>query len=451
MKKLLIFLGFTVICILGFAACSESSSSSMGESYSYSINSSTENPDKVECSKISYSGLLHFRNLNLGTSNSAGYYEIVTRPDGVSSLVYTDFESRERIVLCDRPECTHDNETCTAFVGKTYCLPVPIAQENRLILLYTGWPAIADNPAIPGRIEVRNLDGSNPKTVVTFGNDDEVALACATDDENWYGIINSVIKQGESLSPVVKLVQINLTTGEMNTISDQLSPDNNNMVIGAFDQCLLLKRISVSEEYADFFDDMSSTDLDDWNAMIASQTHEIYYIDDSGQEHILASWKQNDSKGFVIGENCFLYGKDGNLSQINLKSNTEKNLATFTEMNDLSTVDCPAQIGEYLIIDMGPENYIPGQAELSRFAINISSGEKITLTQKTNYQGVKNPIQILAQCGQELLVISDIQSINQFQSDSYDIQYNQQPVYSLISTESFLDNGTKYTELSTIS
>ena len=51
-----------------------------------------------------------------GVGNDDGYYQIRQDEEGVSRLTYIDAASGKEVYLCQKPECRHEDERCTAFV-----------------------------------------------------------------------------------------------------------------------------------------------------------------------------------------------------------------------------------------------------------------------------------------------------------------------------------------------
>lgn len=403
-------------------------------------------PEEPAADPITFSGALRYSEGSNGSANSAGYYQIVTRADGVSSLLYTDFTTEQCVVLCNRPECTHSDDTCTAFVGNIFCLPVPIAQDDRLILLYPGWPSTGDEEAVFGHIETRDLNGANAKTVTTLPAEMELLLTCAADEENLYVLAKTVNPEKPGSLASRELVQINLTSGEMRTVTT-FSADNSQslMVIGAFDDTLLVKRIGVGGDFMDFFDDPTR---DDFDAMIASQTHEILRIDAQGQEHLLASWGQYDAVGTVLGDHCYICDADGTVHQVDLRTGQDDFIMRIEEPFQPTIVSFPAKLGDKLLIDIPPQDYLPGQQQIARYAVDVNTGERQQLTQNTSYGGIVDPVQIVAQSAQKVLFISSMQSAGAQAAASYAVEGGIRYGYSILPEDAFVQNQPSNGEIS---
>lgn len=55
-------------------------------------------------------------------STETGLYEIVPSGTKGSNIIYTDFDSKTRTYLCNRPECLHKDENCPSWIASDSCL-----------------------------------------------------------------------------------------------------------------------------------------------------------------------------------------------------------------------------------------------------------------------------------------------------------------------------------------
>ena len=93
----------------------------------------------------------------LEQNNSDGYY--YQDQAGVSPLLhYVDFATAQDLPLCANPNCTHKDDTCTAWADQGYMLGVA---GERLILLCSGGTMDAPRP----RIDQMALDGTGRRTL----------------------------------------------------------------------------------------------------------------------------------------------------------------------------------------------------------------------------------------------------------------------------------------------
>ena len=96
---------------------------------------------------------------------AAGAYRLVYRADGSSNITYIDYATRSEIYLCNRPNCTHDNESCTSWLPMDGISKDVFVAGDHLVILYHGSASDVDefgSAAMP-HIDIANLDGSSEK------------------------------------------------------------------------------------------------------------------------------------------------------------------------------------------------------------------------------------------------------------------------------------------------
>lgn len=127
-----------------------------------------------------------------GYANESGYYRTFPRADGSANLLYTDFDSKSEVYLCNQPNCAHDQEGCTAWFPSSIGFHRPIPIGEYLVMLHggaMGMYELAGDDVLP-HIDRMNLNGSNRKTVCTFSADCLISPliedSMARDDKNLY-------------------------------------------------------------------------------------------------------------------------------------------------------------------------------------------------------------------------------------------------------------------------
>lgn len=98
-------------------------------------------------------------------SSANGLYERISVYPNSYTIFFTDYETRQQIYLCSRPECTHNNESCTSFVDcKAGNIPGLLYSNDTLYLIS---PASVSENFLPV-IERLNPDGSERKILAQF-------------------------------------------------------------------------------------------------------------------------------------------------------------------------------------------------------------------------------------------------------------------------------------------
>ncbi len=161
--------------------------------------------------------------LNETNGTDFGYYytkQSVSQDSvGYVTIRYIDYETKSDLTLCARPECTHDNETCAAFLGSNN-VAISVL-DDKLYLLYYGQSSGKSQTVFdqtPTYLAVRDLSGENEKTLVTLDIDAELMNA-AVSQEHLFALVTyrEETQDGEGkVSFVSKNVieKISLSTGE---------------------------------------------------------------------------------------------------------------------------------------------------------------------------------------------------------------------------------------------
>lgn len=380
-------------------------------------------------------GTLTFFDFADGSANGDGYYEILSNATGSHTLTGADFASGQRRILCDRPGCAHADENCPAFVACSQGQPRLLAQENRLVLVHPRRPALGQTPAVPARVEVRALDGTGSCSVFTFSPDEEVGLYFALDESNLYALVRTLTSGGSVTA--ARLERVNLESGVSQTLARLDHPQDNILIQGVWENRVILKRI---------FEGGTSRQLptEDWDLKINSQIHSLFFLDDQGQEQTLTQWRQYQAAGFVYGDACYLFYENGDLHKVDFPTKKDIVLASFGPEWGKDFVTCPAKIGKMLVVDLYPRDALPGQAEVSRFAVDTVQGGAVPLTQQTFWEDWRQPVPILYADDRRVLAVWGTRSAS---PDFYGQSNGQSPIYGLMDAAGFLSGGQAYTEL----
>lgn len=110
---------------------------------------------------------LVYKKLFFGDGNDMGFYHIVMNEiseRGGYNILYYDYSTKKEIYLCDKPQCSHEDKTCTSYLettGTTLFL-----NGNHLYLLTTENAVfMGENPETlsPSALYYMDLDGKNRK------------------------------------------------------------------------------------------------------------------------------------------------------------------------------------------------------------------------------------------------------------------------------------------------
>lgn len=184
----------------------------------------------------------------LGDGNEAGYYYLSHREDASFNIKYVDYASRTEIYLCSRPECTHDNESCTAW--RPYCgsegCAIPIGENLYLMFYGSQLPADHDRYGEPAKlhIEKAGLDGSDARQLVSLPASASLGGQLATDGQCLYMtlmIVEETEDDGTQCS--WQICAVDLQNGSI--AKSETTELNNLGIIGAAGRKLILEYYTV--------------------------------------------------------------------------------------------------------------------------------------------------------------------------------------------------------------
>ena len=185
----------------------------------------------------------------LGDGNEAGYYYLSHREDGSFNIKYVDYASCTEIYLCSRPECAHDNESCTAWrpYGGSEGCAVPVG--DHLYTMFYG-PLRPEELAVFGElakmhIGISGLDGSGARELVSLPASESLHDGIAADAQHLYMTIETVEKTPDDETRSFRQIYaVDLQDG---SISKSAPMEQNNLgIVGAAGRKLILRYYDVT-------------------------------------------------------------------------------------------------------------------------------------------------------------------------------------------------------------
>lgn len=148
-----------------------------------------------------------------------GMYMLMPQQDAAGGvmLVYVEFESAQMAVVCVRPECNHNDETCTGWFPSEMGSCQSVAIGDKIYLLFSGNP-YAETPVKPQLLQMQR-NGADRKVLVEFDAADIFATPFATDETHLY-IMRKTLERapGESYRTDTQLIGVSLQTGEIHVV-----------------------------------------------------------------------------------------------------------------------------------------------------------------------------------------------------------------------------------------
>ena len=119
--------------------------------------------------------------------DARGFYQAVYPQVTIyQNLVFYDFETLEQRYLCNAPGCTHDQPGCTSYLDTFGSVEAYTYGDNLFLNYYSYNDGTEDRNNWPSAIEKRNLDGTNPRLMITYPSHDLFTEVVFTDGEWLY-------------------------------------------------------------------------------------------------------------------------------------------------------------------------------------------------------------------------------------------------------------------------
>lgn len=228
MKVKKIMAAAAVLCLaLLLTACkTETASENAGK---------TENQTTGEVQSLT---ALTFGNPAVSRSHSftnQGYYQILDKGENGRNIQYIDFASQQQIYLCDRPECLHNDESCSSYLEDPVS-KLLVSPESNKLLIFTARFDEDKGVTVPKLISM-DMDGSNRKELCVFPDDGFTRgqYVCSASELFFVNDIPDYKKQ----SVKTVLEAINLETGETREITELKSGER---IISACQDIIYLEK-----------------------------------------------------------------------------------------------------------------------------------------------------------------------------------------------------------------
>ncbi len=176
----------------------------------------TQTTLETQTSDLSSRNLTHIRGASNTTYNENGVYETIFIDD-FSLIYYTDFESKISMPLCANPECTHSNESCTAYLADSVPFLFMNANGDKL---FANIQEINEDGFGVQKIYKMELDGSSRELIYECKANEEIDITrnFMGSDNKIYLLTKTYVQEGEQVFPISKIIEINYETKEVKII-----------------------------------------------------------------------------------------------------------------------------------------------------------------------------------------------------------------------------------------
>lgn len=345
-----------------------------------------------------------------------GYYMVEQNGTGFF-INYIDFESRQKTVLCNKPECTHSNDACPANLSRNAYV---FEGDACLYIWYN--ESDGDDKDSLARIERMDYDGSNRKTVYTFDKMvDIINRGMALDGNLLYAVFGyGQVDDAGNYSASYKFETIDLDTGKETVLLDL---DAQLYLLGVSDNGFIFKEFSIDEDYES-----------------KGEKHTLYFYDRADPTlRKLTQWYQEDKVGIVKGDQLFSYDPaTGVLEQCDLLSQTTKVVSSDLGFRD-TNLYCFGKFGDYLLF--AHDN--PALEKEEFFSVECSTGKQREYSRQYPRSDTFQICEPILEHDGKILAITSVSQENQIMKDQdgnavtlpMDIFH-----YSLIPVDDFFQN-----------
>ncbi|WP_343210560.1 hypothetical protein [Anaerolentibacter hominis] len=451
MKKVSYLLILSLILIL--TGCSKAATAPAPDhSASDSSDGSSSGSDMENTAADQGLRLIHAMNINYGAPSSSGFYHTLVNLNGeegqhqYDNILYIDYETKQEIYLCNKPECSHDNESCTSYLEAT--MPGSfqlICQEPYLYLIYAQPDSFAETPQAPAVYRM-NLDGSEKRKIVELNSSMFLTGSYALGNGLLYAAaVTTEVQENEadgfSVTADVKqeLVELDLTQGTWRTLCSL----ENTTLEGVYEDKLIFTRMVYPKDPNSFVDN----DAGYFDNLKNSTMEILTFSPGTAKEKVHKSFQYAEVENYAVDGSCVYYSglTDTEINCLDLSSGTVKTCVkklpkgshTFSHITD----------GKLLI------NYYTGKNETYQSAgtylADLSSGKSKPFTLLIGQYDTPAPV--LGSYNDSYFIISDFIEKEEFIAWANVTQSSLTGYeYSLISKEDYFSSKANYTPLITL-
>lgn len=374
-----------------------------------------------------------------GNSNEDGYYLI--NHDGENSyLCYYDYSSKQEVYLCDKPECQHKDESCTAYLAPPNLSNMIFVYKDHLYMIQNYGiiiNSLGERTEDTAKIIQMDLDGKNRHDLCKLDEGYEFEYtSLVLGNESLYIPVtktkNVEMKKNNIMSVVVqkKLYQINLKSGEAKNIMDMKYKD----IIGVNGQNIIMTTMSYSEDPQKYLDQKNYQKYDQI-LMNGKYNYETYNLETKKTKTM--SVKLNE-QGYYYQNKSYYTKKDG-LYSFDFQTNQETKVINLDKNKDYNITFI---VDDYVILNEWKDNFIKS------YKVSLKNPKLEEL--KQYLRTPKEPVNILAQTKDQLLVLYDREGHDE-KTWAGTMQYETTKEYiGLISIDDFLQGKRNYQQIKTL-
>lgn len=420
----------SILFVLFFTGCTNSSTSHSAGAAA----PATSSPSTVSTTD-SFPVTLSLISSPDGSSSGAitenGYYSLSALEDGSLNINYLDFQTKEQIILCNAPNCQHNNETCTGWIEPGHGGASTLIINDSLVFIFKGNMQNTQYNKIAPHIITMDFNGQNRKQILELSANEVLIPPFASDGKNLYCFYNRYNYDNDAVTLEQAIIKIDIEHARIEKIYE--FNDEMLSLVGAFDNYLVLKETVLPLQPPNL----------DFNLKLFSVTDMSFST--------LHSWKSGEERSFVSGDKCyFAVSASNSILEYDCRNRNAHPL-------DI-TLPIPSELGfdslsfiiafdDIIIFEIYDPGNTPKDVTYHRYGYNTTTGELKELSLNTYFDGISEPILIIAENTDYLLVASELEQRTQtlFNSDgSTYVTSSICEIYSLISKKNYWNSVPQY-------
>lgn len=266
-----------------------------------------------------------------------GYFYIKS-DDLQKNIMYFDYDSKKEVYLCSKPNCKHDNDTCSSYLNY-YELNELFYYNNFLYYIDSSAnshtisvsfdEAVDDSNQKPSTLYRINVDGTEKQKMFVTPSGTRMDMPLVIKGNMLYGYLEkSVVKDsGTSVTTEKKLIAINLDSDEYEILKEGLYES----LIGTYDDKLVIQEIDYIKDPNDFEND----DVSFANNLYNSKTKiKLFDIELKREEVIFEDNFKNMESIQVYKNGIYFIGKNSkNLEYVDFSNKTKKVIKELPQSN----------------------------------------------------------------------------------------------------------------------
>lgn len=166
---------------------------------------------------------------------TTGFYSIESVWPGSFNVFYLDYAAGQQLFLCNVPNCTHNDDTCTSYIPLMEDEMPPMVLTVNDKILFVKHAATAERPA---GLQIADANGKNRHQLLELPADKTLGGMIFTDGNNLYCEMLGIKEENGAPIQVDTVIKIELESGKY---SEFIVLPPNQVLYGAVGGCLVVE------------------------------------------------------------------------------------------------------------------------------------------------------------------------------------------------------------------